>query len=187
MSSPLFPETYREPVNPNPIITVSTDGACLRNPGGPSGWSWYASDNCWQAGGMKVGTNQQAELLAVLNLLRNIPLDVKLKLMVDSQYTINSCTKWIRAWKARGWKKADGNPVMNLELMKALDEAMRARTAPFTMEWVRGHNGDVMNENADYHCGEAARAISKNLPVDVGPGWGIGPDGTITYPPRKKP
>jgi ribonuclease HI len=159
---------------------VSTDGSCLKNPGGPSGWAWYAGDNCWESGGFNPGTNQQAELLAVLAALKNIPLDIPIVIRMDSQYALKSCTQWMAGWKKKGWKKADGQPVMNLEIMQALDAAMAARTAPFKMEWVRGHRGDMYNENADYLCGQAARASARNQSANPGPGWGAGPDGQVS-------
>jgi len=165
---------------PSGPLVIATDGSCLRNPGGPSGWAWYADDGCWEAGGFDPGTNQQAELLAVLAALRNIPLDVPLTIRMDSQYALKSCTLWIAGWKKRGWKKADGQPVMNLEIMQALDAAMAARRAPFKMEWVRGHLGDLYNENADYLCGQAARAVARKQVANPGPGWGSGPTGTVS-------
>ena len=32
-------------------------------------------------------------------------------------------------WKRRGWRKADGKPVLNQDLLKALDEELRAATS----------------------------------------------------------
>lgn len=186
MSSPLFPDTFHAhppATKTSNRITVSTDGSCLKNPGGASGWAWYSSDGCWAAGAFPVGTNQQAELLAVLHALQDVPLDLPLLIIADSKYALNSCTTWIRSWKAKGWRKADGKPVMNLELMQALDAAMAARRAQISFRWVKGHTGDVMNENADFRCGEAAHAIQKHAAVNEGPGWGTGPTDTQTAPP----
>lgn len=186
---PLFPNPEHDPLalSAREPVSISTDGACLKNPGGPSGWAWYASDNCWAAGGFAVGTNQQAELLGMLAALTQIPHDIPLKILTDSQYTLKACTVWMKAWKARGWKKADGQPVMNLDLMQALDRAMATRTAKFTIEWVKGHAANPMNENADYRCGNAARATAGGREVEAGPGWGSGPDGKVTMPPRRSP
>lgn len=183
----LFPSSGHDPLalSATEPVLVSTDGACLKNPGGPSGWAWYASDNCWAAGGFDVGTNQQAELLAMLAVLTQVPHHVPLRILTDSQYTLKACTVWMKGWKAKGWKRADGQPVMNLDLMQALDRAMAARTAKFTIEWVKGHNANPMNENADYRCGNAARAAAQRKVIEVGPGWGDGPDGQVSMPPRR--
>ena len=42
----------------------------------------------------------------------------------DSQYVINSLTKWMPGWKKKGWKKSDGKPVLNRDLLEALDQAL---------------------------------------------------------------
>ena len=34
-----------------PVITVSTDGSCLRNPGGAIGWAWANHDGTSASGG----------------------------------------------------------------------------------------------------------------------------------------
>ena len=50
-------------------ITAAADGSALGNPG-PNGWAWYIDDDNWAAGGSPHGTNNQGELRAVLELLR---------------------------------------------------------------------------------------------------------------------
>jgi ribonuclease HI len=155
----------------SPLVIVATDGSCLRNPGGPSGWAWYVDEDNWAAGGFTVGTDQQAELTAVLSALRGIPLNVNLRIETDSEYALKSCTKWIAGWKKKNWKKADGSPVSNLDLMVDLDIAMEARTGTIEIVWVRGHNGHPGNEAADRITGEAARAVSGKRKVITGPGW----------------
>ena len=47
------------------MITVSTDGSCLRNPGGAIGWAWVDHAGGSASGGAPSGTNQVAELTAV--------------------------------------------------------------------------------------------------------------------------
>jgi ribonuclease HI len=116
-------------------ITAAADGSALGNPG-PAGWAWYIDDNTWRAGGWPHGTNNMGELKAVLDLLEATAHrpDEPLRVLCDSQYVINSITKWMPGWKKKGWKKRDGKPVLNVELMKALDAAMAGRDVHF--EWV---------------------------------------------------
>ncbi|KAA9394718.1 ribonuclease HI [Kocuria coralli] len=151
-------------------IIAAADGSALGNPG-PAGWAWYIDDDRWHAGGWAHGTNNMGELKAVLDLLE-ATADVRepLKVLCDSQYVINSITKWMPGWKKKGWKKADGKPVGNVELMKALDTAMKGRDVSF--EWVKGHAGHEMNEAADARANAAARAFQAGAPVDAGPGLG---------------
>ncbi|WP_018762138.1 ribonuclease HI family protein [Arthrobacter sp. 135MFCol5.1] len=151
-------------------ITAAADGSALGNPG-PAGWAWYVDDNCWRAGGWPHGTNNQGELMAVLDLLRataHLPGE-DLRILCDSQYVINSITKWMPGWKRKGWRKADGKPVLNVELLKELDRELAGRT--YTFEWVKGHAGHSLNEAADERARAAATAYQQGVAARSGPGF----------------
>ena len=151
------------------MITAAADGSALGNPG-PAGWAWYVDDECWAAGGWKHATNNQGELKAVLELFRaTAHVDDDLLVQCDSQYVINAVTKWMAAWKRKGWRKADGKPVMNLELLQELDAALAGRRYRF--EWVRGHVGHPMNEAADERARAVAEAYQGGIDIPTGPGW----------------
>lgn len=151
------------------VIVAAADGSSLSNPG-PAGWAWYISDDAWAAGGWDHGTNNMGELMAVLDLLRQTrDAGDDLLVLCDSQYVINSLTKWLPGWKRKGWKKGDGKPVLNVELMKDLDAELQGRRVTF--EWVKGHAGHELNEAADARARAAALAFQKGLPVDEGPGF----------------
>jgi len=149
-------------------IIAAADGSALGNPG-PAGWAWYVDDSCWAAGGWKHATNNQGELKAVLELFRaTAHLDDDLLVLCDSQYVINSVTKWMRGWKAKGWRKGDGKPVMNLDLLKEIDEELVGRRYRF--EWVKGHANHPLNEAADVRARGAAEAFQRGTAVKTGPG-----------------
>ncbi len=151
------------------MIIAAADGSALGNPG-PAGWAWYVDDGCWASGGWPHGTNNMGELMAVLDLLQQTAhLDDELHVFCDSKYVIDSSTKWMKNWKRKGWKKGDGKPVMNVELMKALDEAMQGRRVVF--EWVKGHAGHPLNEAADVRANAAATAYQRGGEADPGPGF----------------
>ncbi|MRX45507.1 RNase H family protein [Agromyces kandeliae] len=151
------------------MIIAAADGSALGNPG-PAGWAWYVSDDCWAAGGWPRATNNQGELTAVLELFRaTAHLDDELLVQCDSQYVINSVTKWMAGWKRKGWRKADGSPVLNRELLEQLDAAIAGRRYRF--EWVRGHVGHPMNEAADERARAVAEAYRRGGEVPTGPGW----------------
>lgn len=150
-------------------IIAAADGSALGNPG-PAGWAWYVDDSCWGAGGWKHATNNQGELRAVLELFRaTAHLDDDLLVICDSQYVINSVTKWMRGWKAKGWRKADGKPVMNLELLIEIDAELLGRTYRF--EWVKGHANHPLNEAADARARAVSEAYQRNAAIPAGPGW----------------
>lgn len=151
-------------------ITAAADGSALGNPG-PAGWAWVIDDAQWRAGGWPRATNNQGELMAVLDLLRATAhvASTPLHVLCDSQYVINSVTKWMPGWKRKGWRKADGKPVLNLELLKELDEELRGRNVTF--EWVKGHAGHPLNEAADSRARAAATAFQSRTAPDEGPGF----------------
>jgi ribonuclease HI len=160
------------------VITAAADGSALGNPG-PAGWAWYVDDDCWAAGGWPHATNNQGELTAVLELFRaTAHLDDELHVLCDSQYVINTVTKWMAGWKRKGWRKADGSPVLNLELIQELDAAIAGRRYRF--EWVRGHVGHALNEAADARARAVAEAYRSRLEIPVGPGWTRGVPGAGT-------
>jgi ribonuclease HI len=150
-------------------ITAAADGSALGNPG-PAGWAWYIDDDRWDAGGWPHGTNNMGELKAVLELFRaTAGVDDDLLVLCDSQYVINSVVKWMPGWKRKGWRKADGAPVLNVELMKDIDAALQGRRYRF--EWVKGHVGHELNEAADERARAAATAYQRHAEVPSGPGF----------------
>lgn len=151
-------------------ITAAADGSALGNPG-PAGWAWYIDDARWRAGGWPRATNNQGELMAVLDLLRATASrgEEELHVLCDSQYVINSVTQWMPGWKRRGWRKADGKPVLNRELLEQLDAALDGRRVRF--EWVRGHTGHRLNEAADERARAAASAFQAGREPEQGPGF----------------
>lgn len=151
-------------------IIAAADGSALGNPG-PAGWAWFVDEDCWRAGGWPHGTNNQGELMAVLDLFRataHMP-DEDLRILCDSQYVINSVTKWMPGWKRKGWRKADGKAVLNVDLLKEIDQAIKGRK--YTFEWVRGHAGHELNEAADERARAAATAYQQGIAVRTGPGF----------------
>lgn len=151
-------------------IIAAADGSALGNPG-PAGWSWYIDDDTWAAGGWKKSTNNRGELMAVADLLASTShrANEELRILCDSQYVINSVTKWMPGWKRKGWKKRDGKPVLNVDILSVIDELMQGRTVHF--EWVKGHAGHEMNEAADERARAAAMSFQVGEPANEGPGF----------------
>ena len=167
------------------MIRAAADGSALGNPG-PAGWAWYVDDGCWAAGGWKHATNNQGELMAVLQLFRaTAHLNDELLILCDSQYVINCITKWMPGWKKKGWRKADGKPVMNVELLKEIDEALIGRRYRF--EWVKGHANHPLNEAADARARAVSEAYQSGSRIPTGPGWVRTGDPAATAAPVSAP
>jgi ribonuclease HI len=155
-------------------ITAAADGSALGNPG-PNGWAWYIDDDNWAAGGSPHGTNNQGELRAVLELLQaTAGISEKLMIECDSRYVIDSVTKWMPGWKRKGWRKSDGGPVLNRDLLEGIDEAIRGRDVEFS--WVKGHAGHPLNEAADERANAAAKAYQAKQEPRRGPGFTMATD-----------
>jgi ribonuclease HI len=130
-------------------VIIHTDGACSGNPG-PGGWGavlQYGDTIKELKGGAQLTTNNQMELTAAIEALNALKRPVQVELHTDSVYVKDGLNKWIHGWKRNGWRTSDKKPVKNVELWQALDKAVSRHTIEW--HWVKGHNGDEMNERAD--------------------------------------
>ena len=173
-------------MNSTQEIIAAADGSALGNPG-PAGWAWYIDDDHWASGGWVHGTNNMGELKAVLDLFEATASrpEAKLRVYCDSQYVINSLTKWMPGWKKKGWKKSDGKPVLNRDLLEALDQALTGRDYEFI--WVKGHAGHELNEKADSLANGAARAYQEDREPAHGPGFGAAAEPATAAEPVEAP
>jgi len=130
-------------------ITIHTDGACRGNPG-PGGWGVLLQYNGHRkelCGGEAETTNNRMELMAAIQGLESLREPCDVTLHTDSTYVMKGLTEWMKSWKRRGWKTADGKPVKNQDLWQRLDEAAARHSVEW--RWVKGHAGDPGNEAAD--------------------------------------
>ena len=139
---------------PPPLVDIFTDGACSGNPG-PGGWGAILRYNGIEkelAGGAAETTNNRMEMMAAIAALEALKRPARVRVHTDSIYLKDGITKWIHAWRAKGWKTANRKPVKNQDLWKRLEAALE----PHEVEWfwVKGHAGHPENERAD----ELARA-----------------------------
>jgi ribonuclease HI len=139
-------------------IEIFTDGACSGNPG-PGGWGAilrYRGTEKELNGGEAETTNNRMEMLAAIMALEAIKRPVRAVVHTDSTYLRDGITKWIHAWKKRGWKTAAKKPVKNVDLWQRLEAAIEDHEVEW--RWVKGHAGHPENERADELAREGARA-----------------------------
>jgi ribonuclease HI len=127
-----------------PII-VFTDGSFV--PGKYAGYSvvfpnYQDYNTCNRLGGKL--TNNRAEyegMIKAMEIADIIDDTFKREIMVctDSELLVNTVSKWMTGWKQKGWKKADGKPVKNLDLVMKIDELRRKRKV--IIRHVRAHTG----------------------------------------------
>jgi ribonuclease HI len=133
----------------NKNVKIWTDGSCDNNPGA-GGWGaliCFGSTEKELFDGQKNTTNNQMEMLAVINALNSLESPCNLALYTDSQYVMNGITTWIHNWKNNGWRTSKKKSVKNKDLWIALDEAISHHEIEW--HWVKGHVGNVNNERAD--------------------------------------
>ncbi len=148
-------------------VIVYTDGACSGNPG-PGGYGvvlLHGEKRKEMSAGYRRTTNNRMELLAAIVALEALRYPCKVIVYTDSQYLVNGIEKgWAKAWKARGWRKADGKPAINPDLWQRLLTAIEAHKVGF--QWVRGHAETVENTRCDELA--VAAAHSSELQEDSG-------------------
>ena len=130
-------------------VDIFTDGACSGNPG-PGGWGVllrYGDTEKELCGGEGATTNNRMELLAAIEAIEALKHPSRVRLHTDSTYVKDGITRWIRGWKANGWKTAARKPVKNVDLWQRLDAA--AARHEIEWRWVKGHAGHPDNERAD--------------------------------------
>ena len=145
-------------------VLVATDGSCLSNPGGATGWAYVRADGAWACGGRPDGTNQIGELLGVVLALSD-HRDVALEIQCDSAYAIGSATTWKAGWQRNNYVNSQRKIVANLEIIQLLHRLIDARTAPVTFTKVKGHdlsNRWPLNTAVDQVCGRAALATQES-------------------------
>ncbi len=140
-------------------VQIWTDGGCKPNPG-PGGWAAILRLGGAEkelTGGDKVTTNNRMELTAAAASLEALTRPCKVVINTDSEYVKNGITRWHTGWVRRNWRNSAGDPVANMDLWRRLLDA--AKPHDIEWKWVRGHNGDVMNERADRLATSAREAI----------------------------
>lgn len=148
------------------MITIATDGSCLKNPGGATGWAWIDDTYRWDGGGSihPRGTNQIAELRAFFEALRAHRDDPEITVLSDSEYALNCATQWRRSWERRNGLTTSGTQVRyyrNIQQIWLLLDERGDRSFLTKLEWIRGHSGHILNEQADIRANKAAKLARK--------------------------
>jgi len=134
--------------NPD-IVEIWTDGGCRPNPG-RGGWAAvlrFKGVERELSGAEAATTNNRMELTAAAEALESLKRPCTVVLHTDSQYLKDGITRWTTGWVRKNWRTASGDPVKNMDLWRRVLDA--AKPHKIDWRWVRGHDGNEMNERVD--------------------------------------
>jgi len=141
-------------------VTISTDGSAVHN-----GWEnttagvgvWYA-DRCRRNISMSL-TNHGAELGAILEALRQNECN-DLEIEPDSLTSLKAICSDAEKYEDRNWLD-----VQNADLLKSILIKLRTRPARTAFKWVKGHDDNYGNNEADKLANEG-RESEETLRLD---------------------
>jgi ribonuclease HI len=156
-------------------VELWTDGSGTTE--GPIGWAYVLRhvdsagkiSDLLNGGKAPVGTNNVAELMAVLEGLRALKRPgVALTVVTDSEYVMKGFTEGrVAKWKRNGWRTSAGKQVANQEIWLELE----AEVIKHRVSWrhVRGHAGHELNELVDQVAGIMRRQAIAEAPAVTDP------------------
>lgn len=141
-------------------MDIYTDGSCSPNPG-KGAWAFVSLDKNnellhYSTGFCAETTNNIMELTAILEAIRyccSFKDFNNITIYSDSEYAIK-CVLGV-------YKKL----TKNIEFIKKIQSELYLATSSgyeIDFEWVRGHNGNVGNEMADYYANMALNQGSRS-------------------------
>lgn len=137
-------------------IKIYTDGSCLNNPGF-GGWAYilrYKEHEKIGFGAKENTTNNQMELLAIIEALKILKEPCEIKLYTDSNLMVRSINEWLETWVKKDFKNKKNVDLWKEYLKFSKDHKIRAF-------WVKAHNGHIENEKCDKLAREAALNLQK--------------------------
>jgi ribonuclease HI len=164
------------------IVHVFTDGSCYNNSkkskksAAGIGIFWGDNDyrNLSEPFFIEPITNNRAEIYAVIKAIEifSISYDQKcskqtLQINSDSEYLINTMTKWYKKWKQNGWKKSDGKDPLNLDLLCHLDNIIEKHKNCFNIYYkhVPAHRSEPSDKSSikyfEWYGNNKADAMAK--------------------------
>ena len=133
-------------------INVYTDGACTKNghAGARASYAYYFPEHPNLSHADRVPddqpqTNNRGELSAILHsvdkTIASFPsAEVDLHIFTDSDYSKNCLTKWVSGWMKKGWKTAEGKPVLNRDLIEEISGKLVVFNS-YCITHVKAHTG----------------------------------------------
>ena len=143
-------------------VELYIDGSCRGNPrrGGWAAILVYQGTKREFSGSEKQTNSDRMKLRAAIEGLRHLREPCRVSIECGSRYVVSAFNdNWLEEWQERGWRKANGRPILNKDLWhELLDEF-----AKHDVRWiqVQGHAGNPYNKRCHTL---AVRACRKATP-----------------------
>ncbi|MCF6185577.1 MAG: ribonuclease HI [Bacteroidales bacterium] len=100
----------------------------------------------------QVKNSSLIEMIAVIEGLKEIADEEKIRIVTDSRYVIKGLTEWMYNWKLNDWHTAQGEKVKNIDYWKEYEVLTQNKYLEF--EWVKAHNFHFENSICDRYAKE---------------------------------
>ncbi|QVW55267.1 hypothetical protein pEaSNUABM29_00227 [Erwinia phage pEa_SNUABM_29] len=115
------------------------------------------------------------ELVAFLTLFEDAPFVAKNYIIfVDASYVVNTFNDWIDGWAKNGWRRADGTPIANTELIQrmwAVKMRLKKEGRGVRLLKIKGHSGRYGNDRADELARKGSSISATNDGIMYKPYW----------------
>lgn len=133
------------------------------------GWAFVVVDNKGlklKKGSKKGTTNNQMELIAVLNALEYAVRKQlrEVEILTDSMYVLNGIEKYVETWEANNWMGLSGEKIKYKSQWKRILFTLdKIKKNNFSVKFskIKGHSGNSLNELADILAREAIKAYKE--------------------------
>lgn len=103
-------------------------------------------------------SNQIGELAVVIEATSSVPTFYPLTIITDSRYVIDGLTKHLGQWEDSRWIGID-----NTEFFKCTAYLLKKCTVMTSFQWVKGHRGNLGNEESDNFAKEGANKHTPDI------------------------
>lgn len=145
-------------------VTLYTDGSCQNNGTADARCGsgiWYGEGDPRNKA-LRIKTRHQSnnvgELAAVLVAMQSHQNAKALRIVSDSQYTIDVLTKHAQQWLDEGFSK-----VANKEIVASMVGELTTTKSNIYFRKVKGHSGDIGNDGADSLANQGARKDEEHI------------------------
>ncbi|TFK32733.1 ribonuclease H-like domain-containing protein [Crucibulum laeve] len=142
-------------------VTIYTDGSCSKNgklDATAGAGIWFGENHPQNTAARVPGSNQSnqtGEIMAISIAAQKASHERNIHIKTDSKYAMEGLTKHLKHWEDIGYIG-----VKNANFFHLATSQLRTRPGQTWMSWVKGHSGEIENEEAD-----KLAAIGANKPL----------------------